>query len=218
MKRFLILFVLLFLAMTLIIALPAGAAKPQCDDTLPGYTPEHLSCNKDDPGDETPLYGTMCDPADWPDNARGIQEDDFSFTLSGKRDMACVDVISAGGPWKVTIDGEGARALTIIPRDSVSPGDSCGGWVLRNTVYDHGVGNELILGYDGIVPAATINACGLDFPEWVDISLVNPEICVETVGDQCLVDEMLDVEHPLVLLTFLSGSRGGVTTISVDLP
>jgi hypothetical protein len=170
----------------------------------------------------------VCDPSDYPEGIDGIQSDDFTFTLSGKQDGACIDVVSVEGPWEVTITGEGARYLGIIPRDSIGPGDSCGGYLLRREGNIYG-SNPLFLGYDGFLPAATINACGTDFGEWVDIGLggLDPRLvaddgggdCAAIEGDLCFVTERIgDVEHPLVLQAFLSGSADGTTTIKVVLP
>ncbi len=194
---------------------PAGARPPE-------------GKGKPGPTDDTALGGgTMCDPAGYPldetgEKLVGVQTNDFTFTLGGKQDGTCIDVISIEGPWKVTIAGDGARYLGVIPRDSIGPGDSCGGWLLRSTIYDYGKGTPLILGYNGIVPAATVNACGTDFAEWVDIELegLTPDKdCVVLDEGLCLVGaELPTVPHPLVLQVFLRGSANGTTTFEVDLP
>lgn len=198
-------------------AITAGA-KIDCDTR-----PEHPKCADDSGGGETPLNGTMCDPSDYPSELGGVQTNDFWFTLSGKHDDACIDIISTEGPWKVTITGGGARHLGVIPRDSVAPGDSCGGYILRgDDIYGN---NPLTLGYTGVIPAATINACGADFGEWVNINLegLNPALvndgghCETIIGDQCYVATQVNVTQPLVLQAFLRGS-GDTTTIHVDLP
>ncbi len=181
----------------------------------------------------------MCDPADSPGDIEyvdgapipidGVWKDDFTFTLGGKQDGTCIDVISAPGPWHVTITGEGARYLGVIPRDSIGPGDSCGGWLLRSTIYDYGEDNPLILGYFGdddaqSIPAATINACGTDFAEWIELEYLTGSEqqahCYEGIktNDKCLVTEQVDVTHPLVLQVFLRGSANGKTIFEVDLP
>jgi len=216
MRRSLVILIAIALAFTT--ALAAGAG-PNCDKV-----PDHPKCAGNSGGDETPLSGTICDPSDYSEELSGVQTDDFSFTLSGKRDDACIDVISVEGPWQVTITGGGARQLGIIPRDSVAPGDSCGGYILR--VGDIYTNNPLTLGYHGVIPTATINACGVDFGEWVDINLegLNPTLvadggdCAVIENGQCLVAQTLDtVTHPLVLQAFLRGS-GDTTTIHVNLP
>lgn len=221
--------VVLALFALVVAAVPAGAEKPDCDPESPGYTADHPSCDKDEPPGEEIAGGTMCDPAEYPADLRdldgelivGVPNVDFTFTLSGKQDDACIDVISSEGPWQVTITGKGARSLGVIPRDSIGPGDSCGGWLLRSTIYDHDASDPLILGHEGSVPAATINACGVAFAEWVDIGLegLTPdEDCVALDGDLCLVEDQLAVTHPLVLQVFLRGSASGSTTFHVDLP
>lgn len=223
MRRFFIPFLFLVTAMMLIVALPAGAGKPDCSDPRTTHPP----CDKGDAGDET-LHGTVCDPDDYPNNLDGqqivgVQEDDFAFTLSGKQDSACIDVVSVEGRWEVTITGDGARYLGVIPRDSISPGDSCGGYLLRSEGDIYG-GEPLILGYAGFLPAATINACGVDFAEWVDFGSygLDESYCsaYNDDGTMCEVAEKVDVTHPLVLQAFLRGSADPdrVTTFEVDLP
>jgi hypothetical protein len=216
MKRFWI--VLLIAAIAIVIAVPVSAAPP-CSEK-----PNHPKCIPDDSGElppqDAPLSGTVCDPAEYPDGIVGIQTDDFSFTLSGKNDGTCIDVISDQGPWEVTITGTGARFLGVIPRDSIAPGDSCGGYQLRGGSDIYG-SNPLILGYNGEIPAATINACGTDFGEWVnkDLPGLNPDIdCAVIEGAECLVAKQIKVTQPLILQAFLSGTADGETTISVDLP
>ena len=207
--------------MVLLLASVAGAAPPKCDTdpTLPG-------CGGDDPSTTTttqpdlPMGGTMCDPAEYPAGIDGVQTGDFEFTLAGKKPGTCIDVLTdIAGPWEVTVVGEGARYLGLIPRDSIAPGDSCGGWLLRNEANIYG-SSPHILGYDGIVPAATINGCGTEWTEWVYIGtpgLVPETDCVAIEGDQCLVADALDVAHPLILQVFMQ-SGGGSTTFYVDLP
>lgn len=204
------------LALVLVIAAPAGAVKPDCTD--PNST--HPTCQDDEPGDEVPFAGTMCDPAGYPAGIDGVQAGDFTFTLEGKKPGTCIDVLTEiAGPWEVTVTGEGARYLGLIPRDSIGPGDSCGGYLLRNEANIYG-SSPHILGYDGSVPAATINACGTEWSEWVDIAtqgLDSDVDCVAIEGDQCLVAEQLAIAHPLILQVFMQ-SGGGSTTFHVDLP
>jgi hypothetical protein len=220
-----LLFLALAVLMTLVVSLPAGADKPDCN-TYPDGHPQ--ACPSEDPPDdpiaEPPMGGTMCDPAEYPVSIDVIQTGDFSFSLGGKQAGTCIDVISGAGPWEVTITGGGAKYLGVIPRDSYAAGDSCGGYLLRSEGNIYG-SNPLILGYTGVMPAATVNACGTDFGEWVDIALdgLEPSLvtdggdCSVIDGDQCLVAGQLDVEHPLVLQAFLSGSADGVTNFYVDL-
>ncbi len=202
---------LLAAVLVLAAAVPAGAKKPD----KPGPPPS----------DEI-LAGTMCDPAEYPDGVVGIQTDDFEFTLGGRQDGTCIDVLTdVAGPWTVTITGDGARYLGVIPRDSIGPGDSCGGYLVRSGIYDHGPGNPLVMGYEGSVPAATINACGTEFGEWVDETLVDADACVAFDPDDgynesglCQVNDAVPIAHPLVLQVFLKGQAGTTTHFVVDLP
>jgi hypothetical protein len=214
---------LLAVALALVIAGPAGADKPNCDDP----DSDHPACQDDEPGDELPMGGTMCDPAGYPEGIKGVQKDDFTFTLEGKKPGTCIDVMSEEGPWEVTVTGEGARYLGLIPRDSIAAGDSCGGWLLRSAANIYG-DSPHTLGYNGPVPAAEINACGTDWAEWVAIEewldieewpdLNLDAVCAAFSDDeQCLVTEQLSVPHPLVLQVFMQ-SGGGSTTFEVDLP
>lgn len=226
MRRLPILFALALLLALLALA-PASAGKPDCsvDDS-------HPSCKTDDPvADEEPFAGTMCDPAGYPDTPdgtklEGVQDTDFAFVLEGKKPETCIDVLSEEGPWEVTVTGEGARYLVLVPRDSIAPGDSCGGWLLRNEANIYGASPH-ILGYDGSIPAATVNACGTQFGEWVDVGLpgLNPTLasdggdCAAFSEDEsmCLVTEQLQIPHPLVLQV-AAQSGGGQSTFYVDLP
>lgn len=211
------------LVLVLGLSAPAGAAKPQCDPDLPNYTPKHPQCQSDDSSEELPPGGTVCDPGDYPEGIDGVQYDDFTFTL-GSGDgpfqaSVCVDVVSNEGPWSVTITGHGAKNMVIIPRDSAGPGESCGGYRRHSSGQIYG-SSPLVLGFGGVVPAATINACGVEFAEWVDLTTPGliPEVHCAAFDEagRCLVTEQVDVTHPLVLLVHLSGS--GSTTFEVDLP
>jgi hypothetical protein len=224
---------LLALAVILVIAAPAGADKPNCDPDDPNYTPDRPACASDKPGDESPMGGTMCDPAGYPEGINGVQDADFTFTLEGKRPGTCIDVLTdTAGPWEVTVTGEGARYLGLIPRDSFAPGDSCGGWLLRNAASIYG-SSPHILGYDGSVPAATINACGTEWAEWVDVNWPGLDPRLDSDGGDCAAfsDDGYQCEvaglpadvagfpiaHPLILHVFMQ-SGGGSTTFYVDLP
>ena len=58
MKRFWI--ILLAIAMALVIALPAGAGKPDCDPDSLTYTQFHPACGKDDPEPPPPVEEVAC--------------------------------------------------------------------------------------------------------------------------------------------------------------
>lgn len=227
MRRFIFGLVVVFTL--LLVASVASAVPPGfCDDK-----PDHPQCQDPPPSSTTtttttaqlPLAGTMCDPAEYPEGINGVQSDDFHFTLEGKKPGTCIDVLTAtAGPWEVTVIGEGARYLGLIPRDSISPGDSCGGPLLRSRADIYGTHT---LGYDGSVPAATINACGTEWAEWVDVNLPDLDSRLVSEGgdcaalsddeEQCLVTDELPVAHPLVLQVFMQ-SGGGSTSFYVDLP
>ena len=133
----------------------------------------------------------------------------FSFTLTGHQDDMCVDVpyelADTTGEWWVSVtDVSGSvRRLLLIPRDSVSPGDSCGGWNLRNPDLPAEFAMPLP------IPPATVNACGTDFGEWLD-----------TNGDgnpDTLEMTQTGAEDPLVFIAFLEGHDPEVT-ITVTVP
>jgi hypothetical protein len=211
MRRILILAVVL--ALPLAAAATAVAKKPDCS-----VDPAHPSCGED-PSDGVPLGGTVCDPADYPDGIDGVQTGDFDFTLEveGDNTYACIDVLAAAGDWSVTVTGSRARSLLLVGRDSVSPGDACDVVNLRRDDIYIDEGHPLVM------PAATINACGVDWSEWV--GLETPELdvenhCVEVDDDAdlCLVADMVDVAHPLVFQASMSGFSDASLTIHVDLP
>jgi hypothetical protein len=214
-RRLLILIVVLVVALGLMAtAGTAAAGKPDCDEN-----PDHPSC-KEDPSDETPTGGTMCDPADYPDGIDGVQTGDFSLTLDGDSTYACIDVLAAAGPWEVTVTvtGSRARSLLLVGRDSVAPGDACDVLDLRR--------DDIHAGGTLVMPAATINACGVEWAEWVSIETpgLDPDPypdghCVDfDDAGRCLVADMVDVTHPLVFQANMSGFRDATATIHVDLP
>ena len=62
---------------------------------------------------------------------KGINESDM--ILLPDPSSAVVDVFADEGEWTVTVvEAIGVRSLTIVPRDSIAWGDSCGGYMLRN--------------------------------------------------------------------------------------
>jgi hypothetical protein len=202
-KRLLILTVVLALPMALMAT--AGAKPPSC----PG---DHPSC-KEDPSDEIPIGGTMCDPADYPDGIDGVQTGHFSFTLEGDSTYACIDVLAAAGPWEVTVTASRARSLLLVGRDSVAPGDACDVLDLRRD--DVHAGGTLVM------PAATINACGVGWAEWVSLDTpgLDPDgHCVDfDDAGRCLVAEMVDLTHPLVFQANMSGFKDASATIHVGI-
>ena len=120
----------------------------------------------------------------------------------------------AGGSCQSRADNASYRDPTERPR------------VLRSGIYDNGPANPLVLDYDERVPAVRINACGTQFGEWVDETLVAEERCVTFDPDDgcndsglCQVnDDTPPVAHPLVLQVFLTGQAGTSRDFRVELP
>lgn len=180
---------LLAVAMALVIALPAGAVKPDKPDK-PEPKPEGgYTCAE--------YYGyTTSDPVDF-----GSEGGSFTLDIVN-REVACVDVIAPAGDWKVTVnDAIGVRRVTIRVQDSVAGGDVCGIHVDPE--------ENMILGAlaDGDfftlegIQDAHVNACGTDWAEWID-------------GD-LRTDVASGEAHPLAFLVF--GGRG-TFTITVTVP
>jgi hypothetical protein len=143
----------------------------------------------------------------------------FTLTLEGRSDGVCIDVplgdwtgeswgpnVTAG-VWTVKVtDYQGKISrLLLVPRDSLGPGDSCGGADLRQP--DLAATYELPLPVDPRhedgIPAATVNACGTQFGEWIS---------------GVLVTERTDDPHPLAFFALMEGVKGAQATITVTLP
>lgn len=197
--------VLLVVAMGIVIATPVGAAKPDCDDR-----PSHPSCQ-----DDEPLAGTTCaalgrwlgEPVTGDSD---IGTEDFNVPLSGKSDSACIDVMAIEGSWTVHIDiGRGTvRSLLLVPRDSIAPGDSCGGFSFRRdipeTVVLPGPAHPSDIDDDGMIEGAYVNSCGVEFGEWV--------------GDKNYSEVKEDIESPLAFQVSMTGSSDAEVTLRVYLP
>jgi hypothetical protein len=194
---------LLAITMALVIALPAGAGKPQidCDDDKFLNRPE---C-RNDPGDEEPTGGTTCREGGY---THAVMTDDFDVVLYGKSDTACIDVIADPGAWKVKIETQGiVRGMSLFLRDSVGPGDGCFeggscGYVFRNDFP-----TEVDLPY---IDGAYVNVCGTGFGESVRNSVTG-------VFDY-YPDVAKDVESPVAFIPSMSGRDGSVVTLHVNLP
>ena len=201
MKRFWI--VLMAVAMALVMAVPVNAAKPNCDvdDT-------HPSCKSDEP----PLAGFTCKAKSFGEAYVAEEFLDFDIPLSRVTSSACIDVWPEfEGPWfvTVTVNSGVLRQLTVIPRDSHGPGDSCGGLGFNKkppsffqlppdpTLYPDSP-------YGETIPLPYVNACGTDFAEWVG------DVYYDTADET--------VPSPFALLVFVGGSKNLDVTLSVDLP
>ncbi len=143
MKRFWTMLVVV--AVALVMALPAGAVKPE---------------NPGKPPPDEPLVGLTCAEAaaagfdhvgvDWDVDNSGRP----TFTVEvGVREDACVDVTSLEGNWIVTVDMGTALVVPMGVQDSVAPGDSCWGGCAGDVVItESGT-------YTFYTPASTLNAC-----------------------------------------------------------
>jgi hypothetical protein len=181
------------MAIGIVIASPAGAAKPDidCDEK-----PNHPTCVDDAPDS---LAGTTCAALGrWGDPVTG----EFIITLGNVGELngsECVDVMAAKGPWEVEIEIESGtvRSLMLVPRDSIAPGDSCGGVHIRKPAETFTV---TLPGADG----AYVNSCGLDFGEWAN------GLYYDTVET--------GIPSPLAFQMDMSGSKDAVVTLTVTVP
>jgi hypothetical protein len=197
--------VVLALALSFVLALavlPAEAGKPD----KPGK-----------PAPSGPDGGTTCAALSDDNHFRMEATGDFTIELGPGTDngnVACIDVSPQfEGPWSVTWsinEGETIRSLGLVPRDSFSPGDSCGGLLFRKNLPSEPIRlpPDPVLyptsPYGDSIPLPYVNACGTDFAELVDgVSYDYP-------------DE--EVASPLVLYVGVSGSKGLRVTLHVDLP
>jgi hypothetical protein len=194
---------LLAISVTLVLALPAGAAPP-CS-----VNPNHPNCIPDEPvdpppGEDGPMAGTTCaDAGLW---GQPVTQD-FEITLAGPNDSYCVDVIAGPGQWNVdvAIDTGSVRMLLFIPRESIAAGDSCGGYGFRS--------NNVPSSFSGEIPDSYVNSCGVDFAEWVDVQNDQGEhelTYFDTVEPE--------IESPLAFQIDVAGSKDLEMTLTVDLP
>ncbi|MFH1330666.1 MAG: hypothetical protein ABIJ48_08480 [Actinomycetota bacterium] len=151
-----------------------------------------------------PLAGYTCEEmgVDQASHALAFTPTGFTFTLAGKSDAMCVDVpadlAAAAGVWTVTATANGTiLRLLLVPRDSYSPGDSCGGVDLRSPAF------PLVQPLPYQIPAATVNACGVQFGEWID----GVPVMAQT-----------GAPHPLVFYALMSGRPRAQVTLTISLP
>jgi hypothetical protein len=217
---------LLVIAMALVIASPAGAGKPgtDCEEK-----PNHPACQDDPTAD--PPFGTTCLVRFGPDNLdMQVKEVDlnvgsFSVNLEGSGASACYDVTADEGTWSVEIlNDTGVRFLRVLPRDSISPGDSCGGREFRfnrdvPTTFDlPGTGfptedgwHPYDLDKDGRIEGSYANSCGESFGEWVDVEVngVEKRVFYEK--------ENTNIPSPLAFQVDMKGSKTAVLELEVTL-
>lgn len=212
---------LLAIATALVITLPAGAVKPD----NPG---------KPSPDEPDTIGGFTCIADPYTDIM--FESDDFVINLGGKDtglpSSVCVDVMTTvASRWQVTVTGSGGRSLGLATRDSHGPGDPCGGSGARGEeIYGQ---FTLPLEEDTFfdkIPAATVNACGTAFAEWIEpypgeeesppwdadaiCSAVDPTNPEAPCGAW---DKLTDHPHPLVLQATFAGSKDGTATVCIDL-
>ena len=216
---------LLVIAMALVIASPAGIAKPPpcpdgsaerpcptepVDDQGGGITCAEHATSRGQKGLITDVVDHYVDG----------QYDHFDIELSGKNlgigGRACIDVWSDEGVWTVDIEIlEGTvRSILLVPRDSV-PGDSCGGVSLSRRDIplsidlpqvpppDYNWPNSDFDG-DGMIEGAYVNSCGTDFAELIDGTTYT------TVNDR--------VPSPLAFQAGMTGSRDAHVILHVHVP
>lgn len=220
---------LLIATIALALAAPATAGKPG-DRGKPD-------------SDSEPVAGTTCVTPWWDGDVKDINDDgwsdDFTIILDADNPSACVDVLTEfAGVWTVTVEileGNAPRSLTIVPRDAVGPGDSCGGesrrgdsvtdvWILPHPEDPRGFTT---------IPVATVNACPGDadpdgdspegeYAETVDRDLDSVESVQQSSGDiddTVIVMEATGEVHPLVLVVFSQGlKKTDRIALHVDLP
>ena len=105
------------------------------------------------------------------------------------------------------------RSLGLVPRDSISCGDSCVGGSLRRhtdgaTIVLPGPDNDYDQDGDVMIEAAYVNSCGTQFSEWMDVNGTLTEF----------VDADPTVTSPLALQVGMTGSKDAAVLLHVYLP
>lgn len=159
---------------------------------------------------DPPSGGYLCSEYDYSPGEYTLTDTGFTFTLRGRFDHRCIDVMhDTAGVWHVTVVGDDMTRLVMTPFDS-TPGESCGGVNLRRVHLDR-LGDsfvqELPIPSDprhaAGIPAATVNACGTEFGEWI-----GGELVMGATG----------APHPLAFVVNMEGKPSTVVTITVELP
>jgi hypothetical protein len=185
----LILLVMVLALSVTMAAVAEGKGKPPTTATTSTLPPQPTS------GGHDCAYWGFTSPAELAAHDFAPTANGFTFTLRGSLDDFCVD-IAVDGPWHVTGTASGVSSLSLIPRDSASPGDSCGGASLkRPTAFDLYLPTGITL--------ATVNSCGLQYGEWIGGSLVTTQT---------------GARDPLVFIAQMLGKTGAVATINVEFP
>lgn len=206
-------------------------AAPPCDKVWREGCDPAATTTTTTVADDEAAAGWTCAWADreslwWDDPA--TKYDDFSLVLTG--DAACIDVVSGEpGRWLITLaqppGSPTIRGVTVVPRDAVGPGDSCGGFGARHAANIYGTWTLPLLEdprFSGIA-AATVNGCGEGgFAEWIEERDDNGNaIYDETTGLPTFRYERHTTgeQHPYALQLFTQGLRSGTTVwVCVDLP
>jgi len=163
---------------------------------------------KKPPKEPRPSGGYTCAESGFDQTSHGLTftETGFTFALEGKEDAMCVDVLhGTADVWRVSVTGRNVSSLLLVPRDSLGPGDSCGGVLLRKPALP--LVQELPDPSDPRhelgIPPATVNACGTQYGEWID---------------GILEMDRTDDPHPLAFQTHMRGRPGTEAIITVELP
>jgi hypothetical protein len=162
---------LLAISMALVLALPAGAVKPDCSIYPEGH-PQACAGDPDDPpiDPDDPLAGWTCAEADPPpmvadsnifpciDGCTG-----FDLTLAPKWNT-CIDVESVAGSWTITVNDWGdAYEIALAVQDSVAPGDSCWGGCAGAVIITPQTPQDEMPFKTPHTPASELDACGDGF-------------------------------------------------------
>jgi hypothetical protein len=204
---------LMVCSVALALAIPAGAAKPDCSD--PHST--HPACQ--DPGEAPEVVNDSCYAhGEWgPLPVSG----NFKVTLGGRNtgypDGYCIDVVTGPGDWRVEIETTGkVQSLNLSLRDSVGAGDgcfaapdgtsSCGYMFRTNSI----PAEQVFAG----MPGAWANACGDEWGEFVGSEWVGSDF---SVGDW-YADEYPSVESPLAFIPGIRAGSDATVELTVYLP
>jgi hypothetical protein len=200
-------------SVALALAIPAGAAKPDCSD--PHST--HPACQ--DPGEAPEVVNDSCYAhGEWgPLPVSG----NFKVTLGGRNtgypSGYCIDVLADSGNWVVKIETTGrVQSLNLFLRDSVGAGDgcftapdgtsSCGYMFRSNDIPAEQVFADM--------PGAWANACGDEWGEYVGSEWVNGHF---SVGGW-YADEDSGVKSPLAFIPGIRAGSDATVELTVKLP